>query len=110
MDKELLSKTAAAMVAKGKGILAADESSGTCEKRFKSVGVECTEENRRAYRGLLFGTPGVEQYVSGVILFDETARQKAAGGTRFPQYVAGKGMIHRMKDEYGPAQLAPPPG
>ena len=59
MDKELLSKTAAAMVAKGKGILAADESSGTCEKRFKSVGVECTEENRRAYRGLLFGTPGV---------------------------------------------------
>ena len=58
MDKELLSKTAAAMVAKGKGILAADESSGTCEKRFKSVNVECTEENRRAYRNLLFSTPG----------------------------------------------------
>src|SRR5216683_76011 len=80
MDRELLSKTAAAMVAKGKGILAADESSGTCEKRFKSVGVECTEENRRAYRGLLFATSRVEQYVSGVILFDETARQKAADG------------------------------
>src|SRR5439155_424984 len=78
MDKELLSKTAAAMVAKGKGILAADESSGSCEKRFKSVGVECTEENRRAYRGLLFGTPGVEQSVSGVILFDERARQEAS--------------------------------
>ena len=71
MDQQLLSKTAAAMVAKGKGILAADESSGTCEKRFKSVGVESTEENRRAYRGLLFGTPGIEQYLSGVILFDK---------------------------------------
>ncbi len=80
MDKELLSKTAAAMVAKGKGILAADESSGTCEKRFRSVGAECSEENRRSYRGLLFATPGVEQYLSGVILFDETARQKAADG------------------------------
>ena len=84
MDKELLSKTAAAMVAKGKGILAADESSGTCEKRFKSVNVECTEENRRAYRQLLFSTPGIEQYLSGVILFDETARQKANDGTPFP--------------------------
>src|SRR5205807_7076818 len=62
MDSALLSKTAAAMVAKGKGILAADESSGTCEKRFQSVKVECTEENRRAYRQLLFATPGVEQY------------------------------------------------
>ena len=59
MDKQLLSKTAAAMVAKGKGILAADESSGTCETRFKSVGIECTEESRRTYRGLLFTTPGV---------------------------------------------------
>src|SRR5258708_25496663 len=88
MDKELLSKTAAAMVAKGKGILAADESSGTCEKRFKSLGVECTEENRRAYRWLLFGTPGVEQYESGVIPLDDTARQKPAEGTPSPQYPA----------------------
>ncbi|MGQ0656036.1 MAG: class I fructose-bisphosphate aldolase, partial [Betaproteobacteria bacterium] len=93
MDKALLSKTAAAMVAKGKGILAADESSGTCEKRFQSVGVECTEENRRAYRQLLFGTPGVEQFLSGVILFDETARQKANDGTLFPDYLARKGVI-----------------
>ncbi|TMI37714.1 MAG: fructose-bisphosphate aldolase class I, partial [Betaproteobacteria bacterium] len=106
MDKELLSKTAAAMVAKGKGILAADESSGTCEKRFKSVGVECTEENRRAYRGLLFGTPGVEQYVSGVILFDETARQKAADGTPFPQYLARKGIIPGIKVDKGTVDLA----
>ena len=80
MDTALLSKTAAAMVAKGKGILAADESAGTCEKRFKSVNVECTEENRRAYRGLLFTTPGIEQYLSGVILFDETLRQKTNDG------------------------------
>src|SRR5438105_14211523 len=101
MDKELLSKTAAAMVAKGKGILAADESSGTCEKRFKPVGVECTEENRRAYRGLLVGTPGVEQYVSGVSLFDETARQKAADGTPVPQYLARKGIIPRIKVDRG---------
>src|SRR5207302_229453 len=110
MDKELLSKTAAAMVAKGKGILAADESSGTCEKRFKSVGVECTEENRRAYRGLLFGTPGVEQYVSGVILFDETARQKAADGTPFPQYLARKGIIPGIKVDRGTVDLALSPG
>src|SRR5881296_510866 len=110
MDKELLSKTAAAMVAKGKGILAADESSGTCEKRFKSVGVECTEENRRAYRGLLFGTPGVEQYVSGVILFDETARQKAADGTPFPQYLAKKGIIPGIKVDKGTVELALSPG
>ena len=80
MDKAILSKTAAAMVAKGKGLLAADESSGTCETRFKSVGVECTEESRRIYRGLLFTTPGAEQYLSGVILFDETLRQKTNEG------------------------------
>jgi len=105
MDKALLSKTAAAMVAKGKGILAADESSGTCEKRFKSVGVECTEENRRAYRGLLFGTPGVEQFLSGVILFDETARQKASDSTPFPQYLARKGIIPGIKVDKGIANL-----
>jgi len=68
MDKTLLAKTAAAMVAKGKGILAADESSGTCETRFKSVGVECTEDSRRAYRGMLFTTTGIEQFVSGAAL------------------------------------------
>jgi fructose-bisphosphate aldolase class I len=101
MDKQLLSKTAAAMVAKGKGILAADESSGTCEKRFKSVGVECTEENRRAYRGLLFGTPGIEQHLSGVILFDETARQKSSDGAAFPQYLAKKGIIPGIKVDKG---------
>jgi len=105
MDKELLSKTAAAMVAKGKGILAADESSGTCEKRFKSVNVECTEENRRAYRNLLFSTPGVEQFLSGVILFDETARQKAPDGTPIPEYLAKKGIVPGIKVDKGTVQL-----
>ena len=106
MDKALLSKTAAAMVAKGKGILAADESSGTCEKRFQSVGVECTEENRRVYRGLLFSTPGVEQYLSGVILFDETVRQKADDGASFPQYLAKKGILPGIKVDKGLIDIA----
>jgi fructose-bisphosphate aldolase class I len=105
MDKALLSKTAAAMVAKGKGVLAADESSGTCEKRFKSVGVECTEENRRSYRNLLFSTPGVEQYLSGVILFDETARQKALDGSPIPQYLAKKGIVPGIKVDKGVANI-----
>ena len=105
MDQALLSKTAAAMVAKGKGILAADESSGTCEKRFQSVNVECTEENRRAYRALLFGTPGIEQYLSGVILFDETARQKANDGLAFPEYLAKKGIIPGIKVDKGTVDI-----
>jgi len=106
MDNALLAKTAAAMVAKGKGILAADESSGTCEKRFKSVNVECTEENRRAYRNLLFSTPGIEQFLSGVILFDETARQKAPDGTPIPEYLAKKGIVPGIKVDKGTVQLA----
>jgi fructose-bisphosphate aldolase class I len=105
MDKALLSKTAAAMVAKGKGVLAADESSGTCEKRFKSVNVESTEENRRAYRNLLFSTPGIEQFLSGVILFDETARQKAVDGSPIPDYLAKKGIIPGIKVDKGTVQL-----
>ena len=110
MDKSLLSKTAAAMVAKGKGILAADESSGTCETRFKSVGVECTEENRRIYRGLLLTTPGVEQFVSGVILFDETIRQKTDDGVPFADYLANKGIIPGIKVDKGAQALPLCPG
>ena len=111
MDKALLAKTAAAMVAKGKGILAADESAGTCESRFKSVGVACTEENRRAYRGLLFTTPGVEQFVSGVILFDETIRQKTDDGVPFADYLARKGIVPGIKVDKGTKALALcPPG
>ena len=110
MDTALLSKTAAAMVAKGKGILAADESAGTCETRFKSVNVECTEENRRAYRGLLFTTPGVEQYLSGVILFDETLRQKTNDGVPFGDYLAKKGIIPGIKVDAGAKDLPLCPG
>jgi fructose-bisphosphate aldolase class I len=110
MDKALLSKTAAAMVAKGKGILAADESSGTCETRFKSVGVECTEDSRRAYRGMLFTTTGIEQFVSGVILFDETIRQKTTDGVPFAQYLAKKGIIPGIKVDKGIHDLALSPG
>ena len=110
MDTALLSKTAAAMVAKGKGILAADESSGTCETRFKSINVECTEENRRAYRGLLFTTPGIEQYLSGVILFDETLRQKTNDGVPFGDYLAKKGIIPGIKVDAGAKELPLAPG
>jgi fructose-bisphosphate aldolase class I len=110
MDTALLSKTAAAMVAKGKGILAADESSATCETRFKSVGVESTEENRRAYRGLLFTTPGVEQYLSGVILFDETLRQKTNDGVLFGDYLTKKGIIPGIKVDAGAKDLPLCPG
>jgi fructose-bisphosphate aldolase class I len=98
------------MVAKGKGILAADESSGTCESRFKAVGVPCTEENRRAYRGLLFTTPGIEQFISGVILYDETIRQKTNDGVPFADYLTGKGIIPGIKVDTGAKPLALCPG
>jgi fructose-bisphosphate aldolase, class I len=111
MDTNLLSKTAAAMVAKGKGLLAADESSGTCEKRFKTVGVESTEANRRAYRDLLFTGKGVEDYLSGVILFDETLRQSTvSGNVPFPQYLQKKGVIPGIKVDKGTHSLALSPG
>lgn len=111
MDKNLLSRTAAAMVAKGKGLLAADESSGTCEKRFKSVGVECTEQNRRTYRDLLFTTKGIEDFVSGVILFDETLRQSTLSGNEpFPAYLEGRGIIPGIKVDKGTHDLALCPG
>src|ERR1700716_4088918 len=111
MDRNLLSKTAAAMLARGKGLLAADESSGTCEKRFKSVGVESTEANRRAYRDLLFTTKGIEEFVSGVILFDETLRQSTlAGNEPFPEFLAGKGIIPGIKVDKGIHDLALWPG
>jgi fructose-bisphosphate aldolase class I len=106
MNKELLIQTAKAMVAPGKGLIAADESSPTCAKRFESVGVPCTEETRRAYREVLLGAEGLEQYVSGVILFDETIRQKAADGTPFPELLAKKGIIPGIKVDAGAKDLA----
>ena len=110
MDQKLLSKTAAAMVAKGRGVLAADESAGTCETRFKTISTPCTEENRRAYRGLLFTTPNVERFISGVILFDETTRQKTDEGVLFPDYLAKKGVLPGIKVDTGAKNLALCPG
>ena len=110
MDKALLSRTAAAMVARGKGILAADESSGTCEIRFKTIATACTEESRRTYRGLLFTTPGAEQFISGVILYDETIRQKTDDGVLFPDYMVKKGVLPGIKVDTGAKNLALCPG
>ena len=101
-----LHATAKALVAEGKGILAADESDGTIKKRFDSIGVESTEENRRAYRGLLFTTEGAEEYISGVILFDETIRQSADDGMPFPELLRSKGIIPGIKVDKGAKPLA----
>src|SRR5438093_3404668 len=101
-----LENTARALVAEGKGILAADESTGTIKKRFDSIGVESTEENRRAYRDLLFTTEGVEEYISGVILFDETIRQSSAYGTTVPELLASRGVIPGIKVDTGAKPLA----
>jgi fructose-bisphosphate aldolase class I len=105
-----LEQTARTLVAPGKGILAADESSGTIKKRFDSIGVESTEESRRAYRDLLFTTPGVEDYVSGVILYDETIRQASSDGTPFAELLAGRGIIPGIKVDKGAKALASAPG
>src|SRR5712664_2791960 len=106
MDFQELEKTAAQIVADGKGILAADESDTTIKKRFDAIGVESTEDNRRAYRELLFTTPGAEEYISGVILFDETIRQSALDGTPFPELLAAKGVIPGIKVDEGAKPLA----
>ena len=101
-----LHETAKAIVASGKGILAADESSGTIKKRFDSIGLESTEANRRAYRDLLFTTPGAEAFISGVILYDETIRQNALDGTPFPKLLESKGVIPGIKVDTGAKPLA----
>src|SRR5438046_8466457 len=100
-----LHETAKALVAEGKGILAADESTGTIKKRLDSIGVESTEDNRRAYRELLFSTEGVEEFISGVILFDETIRQSASDGTPFPKLLESKGIIPGIKVDKGAKTL-----
>ncbi len=105
-----LEETARALVAPGKGILAADESSGTIKKRFDAIDVESTEENRRAYRDLLFTTEGAADHVSGVILYDETIRQAAADGTPFPKLLADQGVIPGIKVDKGAKDLAHAPG
>lgn len=106
----MLQTTAQAMVAPGKGVLAIDESHGTCTKRFEALGVECNEESRRAYRGLLVTAPGIEEAVSGYIMYDETLRQSTDEGVAFPQVLAGKGMIPGIKVDTGAKDLALHPG
>lgn len=106
MNLETLKETAKKMVAPGKGILAADESASTCQKRFDSVGVECTEETRRQYRQTIFMAPSVEQYLSGVILYDETIRQKTDDGTPIPEYLAKKGIMPGIKVDMGAKDMA----
>ena len=101
-----LAETAQALVAEGKGILAADESAGTIKNRFDSIGLESTEDNRRDYRTTLFTTPGAAQYISGVILFDETLRQLAADGTRLVDILTQQGIIPGIKVDVGAKPLA----
>ncbi len=110
MNATHLATIAKAMVASGKGILAADESTGSIEKRLKSVNVESTEANRRAYREMLFTTKGLEEGINGVILFDETLRQKAADGTPFPELLAKKGILPGIKVDTGAKEMALCPG
>jgi fructose-bisphosphate aldolase, class I len=106
MGAHELHEVAQAIVADGKGILAADASDSTIKKRFDSIGIESTEDNRRAYRDMLFSTEGVEDYISGVILFDETIRQSALDGTPFPKLLDSKGVIPGIKVDLGAKPLA----
>jgi fructose-bisphosphate aldolase class I len=101
-----LEETAKVLVAPGKGILAADESEGTITKRLAAVGAESTEESRRMYRELLFTADGVEECLSGVILFDETIRQSASDGTPFPELLEQKGIVPGIKVDRGTKPLA----
>jgi fructose-bisphosphate aldolase class I len=101
-----LAAVAQAMVAHGRGVLAADESNATITKRFGALDIESTEENRRAYRNTLLATPGVEEYISGVILYDETIRQSSADGKTFPEMLKTKGILPGIKVDTGSKPLA----
>ena len=106
MDCDRLIETAARMVAPGKGLLAADESAGTIEKRLSAVGVESTAASRKTYRELLFSAPGIENYISGVILHDETIRQQSSGGMPFVQLLEARGILPGIKVDAGTKPLA----
>ena len=110
MNQEILQSTARALVAPGKGLLAADESLGTIGKRFAALNIESTPQTRRAYRELLFSTPGAADYLSGVILFDETIRATASNGTPFPQMLSETGIIPGIKVDGGAHPMALFPG
>jgi len=106
MDTQLLEKTARELVAPGKGILAADESNGTMSNRLEAVGVSASPETRNAYRANLFSTSGYEKYISGVILFDETIRQKMPDGRKIPDVLASVGVHPGIKVDTGAKDLA----
>ena len=110
MASQDLESIARALVAPGKGLLAADESFGTIEKRFKAVNIPSTEENRRAYREMLFTTPKLGQFISGVILFDETIRQKTTAGIPFTETLHSQGIIPGIKVDKGAKAMAGFPG
>lgn len=110
MDRTQLESTARGMVAQGKGILAADESGGTIKKRFDAINLQSTEESRRGYREMLFTTPGAADYISGVIFYDETLRQKTKDGVSFPEYLTKLGIIPGIKVDTGAKPLAGFPG
>lgn len=110
MSIDQLPEIAQAMVAAGKGIIAIDESNATIKKRFDAVGVECTEENRRAYREMLLGTPNLSDYISGAILYDETLRQSTKDGVPFTQLMMDNGILPGIKVDKGTVPLAGFPG
>jgi fructose-bisphosphate aldolase class I len=110
LDLDTLRTTARELVGPGRGILAADESTGTIRKRFDSIGLESTEDTRRAYRQMLFTTPGIGEHISGVILFDETIRQSTDDGVPFVQVLRDAGSIPGIKVDTGAKPLALFPG
>src|SRR5499426_95930 len=110
MKTDDLESVARKLVAPGKGILAADESSGTIEKRLKSINVPSTEENRRMYRQILFTTKGAGDFISGVILFDETIRQKSQDGRSFVEVLEQQGIVPGIKVDEGAKAMANFPG
>ena len=110
MSIDQLAEIAQAMVAPGKGIIAIDESNATIKKRFDGVGIECTEENRRAYREMLLTTPNLSEHISGAILYDETLRQTTKDGVPFTKIMMDNGIIPGIKVDKGPQPLAGFPG
>ncbi|MDP8943013.1 MAG: fructose-bisphosphate aldolase class I [Actinomycetota bacterium] len=105
VDVNELNAIAHKMVDNGRGLLAADESTGTATKRFEALGIESTEETRRTFRELMVTTPGIEEWIGGVIMYDETVRQEISDGTPFPQYLESKGIVPGVKPDKGAKPL-----
>ena len=110
MSAQELIATAKAMVAEDKGLLAMDESTPTCNKRFEKVGIPQTEEARRSYREMILTTPGLGEFISGVILYDETIRQSRKDGTSFVKVITDGGIIPGIKVDTGAKDMAGHPG